>query len=279
MLTISQKNLLKLANGSLDKHNNSKAIEYLIEAINLGYDQSILLKLVDVYLKNKESDQAYLLIKEEPDLFSDKKVFNLYLKTLQANNYVIEALQVAHLKEINLPIKIEAVSDAEQQSIMNNFKHQKIITLAAYQKLYKLSRANFILFAKSLLIDPSIEFAIRMALCEDLIKLGVEEKIPVLILGKLTQFVPKNTLLLRKNKIYQEVSQSVYDRLQHSPDKLTTYLAEVNLVLGALFPKVNDYINNPDRFASDFLSYIEKGDGGIDQELLEKIYKTLPNKK
>lgn len=54
-------------------------------------------------------------------------------------------------------------------------------------------------------------------------------------------------------------------------------LGEVNLALGTLYPKISKYITNPDSFAKNLSSYLERGDGEGDQKLLEKIYSNLPN--
>lgn len=61
-----------------------------------------------------------------------------------------------------------------------------------------MSVENFINLAKSILLDPTPNFALRLSLCEDLIKLGYSKKVQVYILGELKEFVPKETDLLEK---------------------------------------------------------------------------------
>ena len=78
MTNLSQKNLINLANESIENKDLTQAEEYLEEALNLSYDENISKSLVKVYLSDNKEDQAYDLVKEEPDLFSDSEIFSLY---------------------------------------------------------------------------------------------------------------------------------------------------------------------------------------------------------
>lgn len=69
MTNLSQKNLINLANESIENKDLTQAEEYLEEALNLSYDENISKSLVKVYLSDNKEDQAYDLVKEEPDLF------------------------------------------------------------------------------------------------------------------------------------------------------------------------------------------------------------------
>lgn len=69
MTNLSQKNLINLANESIEKKDLTQAEEYLEEALNLAYDEKIAKSLIKVYLSDNKEGQAYDLVKEEPDLF------------------------------------------------------------------------------------------------------------------------------------------------------------------------------------------------------------------
>lgn len=278
MLNISQKNLLKQAIDNKKNHKIDEAYKNLEQALSISYDDVLVMQLIELDIEQKQFDQAYLLLKQEPDLFTDDKIYRLYLKTLAEKNYFIEKLQIERLRKQKIELDIEPIDKKTQQKIMTKFKLAKNISYELYRSLYKLNETNFILFAQSLLIDPTIDMALKMALCEDLIKLKVNQEINILILGKITSFNPTNTFLLKNDPIYREICQSIYDKLNKSPEKTQIYLAEVNLVLSAVYPLINKYINNPDRFAKNLLNYIESKNGGVDQQLIKSMYETLENK-
>ena len=258
MTHASQDNLLLLAKEAKDHNDLPQAKQYLLEALRLGHDSNIVCELCEIYLSQEKGDQAYSLIKEEPDLFSNKKVFDTYLKILAFQHYAIEASQLEYLLDEKLPLKIEPVSQIKQLEIMRNFKKLKYIQERDYLLLYCLSTENFINLAKIILIDPSPNFALRLSLCEDLVKLGYSEKIQVYILGELKDFIPKETDLLEKNPIYREVCVSLADYFRQDPSKLPLMIGEMNVCLGMLYPRLRDYIRDPDQFAHDFRKYIEK---------------------
>lgn len=95
---------------------------------------------------------------------------------MKFQHYAIEAKQLEYLLDKKLPLKIEPVSQIKQLEIMKNFKKLKYIQERDYLLLYCLSVENFTNLAKSILIDPSPNFALRLSLCEDLVKLGDNEK-------------------------------------------------------------------------------------------------------
>ena len=266
MTHASQDNLLLLAKEAKDHNDLPQAKQYLLEALRLGHDSNIVCELCEIYLSQEKGDQAYSLIKEEPDLFSNKKVFDTYLEILAFQHYAIEASQLEYLLDEKLPLKIEPVSQIKQLEIMRNFKKLKYIQERDYLLLYCLSTENFINLAKSILIDPSPNFALRLSLCEDLVKLGYSEKIQVYILGEL-------------NPIYREVCVSLADYCRQDPSKLPLMIGEMNVCLGMLYPRLRDYIRDPDQFAHDFRKYLEKKEGGANQKLLNKIYEYLAYEK
>lgn len=276
MTSLSQENLLKLAQEDEGKGNIAGAIQMLEEALSYGRSSKIIIKLCQLYRKNKQEDQAYTLIKEEPDLFSEPEIFDEYCKILAANHYAIEAVQLNNVLKKTLPIKVQPESLHQQEAIMLNFKQQKEISQFDYQSLLKLDLVNYKSFVQSLLLDPSLNFAVRLSLCEDLVRLGVNEKIKVWVIGKQEEFVPQDTDLLEKTTVYQEVIGGMGDHFRNNPSQLPLMLGETNLVLGSLYPKVNKYIKNTDGFTSNLISYLKNGDGRNDQQLLQRIYAHLP---
>ncbi|MBC6356155.1 tetratricopeptide repeat protein [Lactobacillus helsingborgensis] len=271
MTSLSQKNLLNLANKVAANGDFPQAVQYLEEALRDGYSDTIVLNLCQMYIKNGQNYSAYELIKEEKDLFTDAQVFSLYSKVLQANNFLIEALEVKNITGYDLPDKIQPVPLKEQQQIMLNFKGKSKPTKFDYEQLFKLDLINFQNYAQSLLIDPSLNFASRIVLCEDLFRLGIKEKFKVLVLGQTEEFIPQKINLLEKEPIYREVVSGIGSRYYHKPSQLPAVLGEVNLILGSIYPKLSKYVDDPDSFASDIASYIENQDGRSNQKLFERI--------
>ncbi len=236
----------------------------------------MILQLCELYCANKQEDQAYALIKEEPDLFSDQRVYQAYCKILQKNNFLIEALQLKNITGLDLPVNVEPVSEDKQQRIMQNFKQKKQVNQADFESLHKLNLINFKTFAQSVLLDPTPDFALRLALCEDLVRLGLKDEFKVWIVGNLEEFVPANTPLLEKEPAYREIISSIGSRFAHNPSQLPLMIGETNLVVGSLYPEIKKYVDEPDSFASDLVSYLQTKDGRNHQKLFEKIYQHLP---
>lgn len=276
MTSVSQQNLLKLAEEDERKGDLEAAIQNLEEALRGEHSLDVILKLCKLYCANKQEDQAYALIKEEPDLFSDQRVFKSYCQILAKNNFFIEALQLKNLVGVDLSEKVKPASEEKQWQIMQNFKQREQVTQLDYESLHKLNLPNFKAFARSVLLDPTPDFAVRLSLCEDLVRLGLEEKCEIWVIGQMESFIPANTLLLEKEPKYREIISSIGSKFHNSPSQLPLMLGEVNLVLGSLYPKINQYIDEPDSFASDLVSFLQRKDGRSHQKLLEKIYKYLP---
>lgn len=275
-MSLSQKNLLELARKNEKTGNLSQAIENAEEALRIGSSKAATLQLCELYLKNGQADFAYSLIKEESDLFSNQEIFAEYSKILQTTHYVIEALEISNLSKNEIKILVEPVKQSKQQRIMVDFKEKRQPTLNDYQQLFKLDLNNFKQFSQSLLIDPSLNFAVRISICEDLIRLGLDDHFRVLVLGKIEEFVPRSVSLLEKDPIYREVVSGIGSRYYHRPNQLPIILAEVNLILGNLYPMINMYVDDPDSFTSDLVSYIENHDGRSRQKLFEAIELDLP---
>ena len=271
MTSLSQKNLINLAKRNEANGDMVQAIQNLEEALRDGHSNEVVLNLCDFYLKNKQSYSAYELIKEEKDLFTDSEIFAEYSKILSENHFLIEALEVKNITDYELPYSVEAVNSTVQQKIMVTFRQKAKPTKYDYDQLFKLDLSNFKNFAQSLLIDPSLNFAVRLVLCEDLFRLGLKNKFKVLVLGQEEEFIPRKINLLEKEPVYREVVSGIGSRYYHQPSQLPAVLGEVNLILGSLYPKLNKYVDDPDSFASDIASYIDNHDGRSNQKLFEKI--------
>ena len=271
MTSLSQKNLINLAKRNEANGDMVQAIQNLEEALRDGHSNEVVLNLCDFYLKNKQSYSAYELIKEEKDLFTDSEIFAKYSKILSENHFLIEALEVKNITDYELPYSVEAVNSTVQKKIMVTFRQKAKPTKYDYDQLFKLDLSNFKNFAQSLLIDPSLNFAVRLVLCEDLFRLGLKNKFKVLVLGQEEEFIPRKINLLEKEPVYREVVSGIGSRYYHQPSQLPAVLGEVNLILGSLYPKLNKYVDDPDSFASDIASYIDNHDGRSNQKLFEKI--------
>ena len=271
MTSLSQKNLINLAKRNEASGDMVQAIQNLEEALRDGHSDEVVLNLCELYIKNKQSYSAYELIKEEKDLFTNSKIFAEYSKILRKNNFFIEALEVKNITDYELPCSVEPVNSTAQQKIMVTFKQKAKLTKSDYEQLFKLNLPNFKNFAQSLLLDPSLNFAIRLVLIEDLFRLGLQETFRVLVLGQEEQFIPQKINLLEKDPVYREVVSGIGSRYYHKPNQLPAVLGEVNLILGSLYPKLNKYVDDPDSFASDIASYIDNHDGRSNQKLFEKI--------
>lgn len=275
MTNLSQKNLINLANESIEKKDLAQAEEYLEEALNLVYDEKIAKSLIKVYLSDNKEGQAYDLVKEEPDLFSDLEIFTLYLETLVKNKFYIEFLQLKMLLDNPKLKEVSPETPEKQIKIMRAFKKRKVIRQQDYQSLFKLDLNNFVNFSKSILLDPSQSFALRLAICEDLVKLRIDDDIPIIVLNKMTDFNPSLTQLLAKNTVYQEIISSIGDRLSKNPSMLPTVLSETNLLLGTIYPKIEDFVDEPDSFSKDLVNFVLDRNGGEHQEILTKIYQNI----
>ncbi|MBP2057771.1 tetratricopeptide (TPR) repeat protein [Lactobacillus colini] len=275
MPNASQSNLLSLADLEIQKDNIDNAIQHLLEALRIGYSSEIVYKLCNLLLKQNKFQQAYTLIKEEPDLFSDSRTYNLYLKILKGLDFNIEALEIENLSGKKIDVNIFPASERTQRSLMKNFKELRSVSEQDYHELYRLSKANFIQLAQSLLIDPTQSFALKLSFCEDLIKLGYDKEVTVSIMGENKFFIPKETVLLQKDPIYQECCASLADYLRRDPNKIELMIGELNICLGMLYPKLHDYISDPDQFTHDFRHYLENKHGGTNQNLLDKVYQYM----
>ena len=272
MTSVSQENLRKLAIEAEAGGDYQAACGHLEEALRLGFDEDLALDLSRLLRLNKEEDQAYALIKALPDLFSRDKVLEEYGQVLAANNFLIEALQVKHLTEGEVDFPVLPADKKEQEKILLAFRKKQAVSQSQYEQLLKLDLPTYLAFARSLLLDPLANYALRLAVCEDLVKLGVKEEMQVMILGDLKSFVPAETDLLKQDPVYREFITSLASRYQNRPSELPLILAEGYFAFGQLYPCQGDYVTNPDAFARDLTGFLRQKRGGESQNLLEKIY-------
>lgn len=276
MTSLSQENLLNLARRAENNGDFAQAIEYLEEGLRDNASTELVVELCKLYLKNKQNYAAYELIKEEKDLFSDQSIFEKYCEVLQANHFFIEALEVKNVSGYELTQRVTPVLLDKQQKIMQSFRKKTKPTKYDYEQLFKLDLTNFKNYAQSLLLDPGLNFAVRLVLCEDLFRLGLKDKFKVLVLGNQEEFIPQKINLLEKEPIYREVISGIGSRYYHRPSQLPAVLGEVNLILGSLYPKLDKYVDEPDSFTSDIASYIDNHDGRNNHKLFEQIDHNLP---
>lgn len=177
---------------------------------------------------------------------------------------------------MDLPTKVEPVSEKRQQQIMQEFKQKKHVSQADYESLHKLNLINFKTFSQSLLLDPTLDFTVRLSICEDLVRLGIKDSFKVWIAGKIEKFIPADTPLLEKEAKYREIISAIGARFSHNPSQLPLMIGETNLIVGSLYPKINKFVDEPDSFASDLVSFIQQKDGRNHHKLLEAIYQNLP---
>lgn len=272
MTSVSQENLRKLAIEAEAGGDYQAACGHLEEALRMGFDEDLALDLSRLLRLNKEEDQAYALIKALPDLFSRDKVLEEYGQVLAANNFLIEALQVKHLTEGEVDFPVLPADKKEEEKILLAFRKKQAVSQGQYEQLLKLDLPTYLAFARSLLLDPLANYALRLAVCEDLVKLGVKEELQVMILGELKSFVPAETALLKQDPVYREFIASLASRYQNRPSELPLILAEGNFAFGQLYPCHGDYVTNPDAFARDLTGFLRQKQGGESQDLLEKIY-------
>ena len=272
MTNYSQDNLLDLAKDFAQQGQKQKAIDSLEEALRMGFDIKIALELSKLYRQTGQEDQAYAVIKTVPDLFSIEQVLDEYEKVLAANHYLIEALQVRNLTQGELEFLVEPAKPSEQRTIMQQFRSSNAVTLSQYQELFKLDLPTYLAFAQSVLIDPLEDSTVKVALTEDLVKLGREEEFTITILGQNHVFVPKEVPMLNQDTVYKEVITAIAGKFHNRPSELPLYLAEANFALGKLYPCQKTFISNPDAFAKDLLNFLQKKPVYSYQKLLEKIY-------
>ena len=80
MTSVSQKNLLKLAEENKRNGNLEAAIQNLEEALRGEYSLEVILQLCELYCANNQEDQAYALIRKSLIFFQISKFLKCIAK-------------------------------------------------------------------------------------------------------------------------------------------------------------------------------------------------------
>lgn len=270
-MTTSSENLLKLARESQDAGNIDQAIKYLEEALRTETDPKLLFELSKLYEGQGNYWLAYSAIKHMPN-YLDSQYQDYFFKLLAKNNFLIEALQIEANTDLKICQKyqIVAVDDRTQSQIMKKLR-QKNITEEAYAQVLKLSLTNFKNFVRATLVDPTAEFALRISLIEECSKLRLDEQFSVLVDGQPTTFVPKETIHFLQEPLYLETLAEVNKLLVKDPSYKALAIASTNIILGALYPKLGDYVTDPKAFAKDIVGSVMHTGAGEHEELFQRL--------
>lgn len=294
MLTKTQQELLNLANEAVAEEKFSMARDYLIEANKVGVQDTVSRRLVEVELLLEEKDQAYLTLRELPDLFSNLEIFALYQRVLVANSLLIEQLQViAQLtknyaqKTIALYIAIierEQVTPlalAEQnktyEAILTKFARGAQLGQAELYSLHQLELERYLQLVRFNLLSPNLAQQNRIVLVEDLVRLVFNDKVDLMFFGEKKSFIPANTKLFQQTAIYRQGIQIIEEKFYKDPTLFAQVLSEFGYCLQLLYPVEQEYISD----VSEFLDVLVKQMNGMLDEsesqstagrLLAKIY-------
>lgn len=271
MLT-TQSELLNLAIQAKETHQYQLARDYLIQAHELGVDPKIISELVAVYFVLHEEDQAYLMIKGLPDLFSDLEIFELYQQILVAEQYFLEqqkliylidasftGQKLANLKEIISTNLAQPAEPKEQAEIMRWFRgnvSQGFLNTDLFQ-LYKLSIENFSDLSENYFLDKFHNPRIKVSLISELIMLKVNRNFNYFSLEKIAQFNPINLKLLTQTPEFLEGQQLIIDKLFEDPVKLELIYSNFVEIIQTVYPKITKYIPNLTDFVEVLISYLD----------------------
>lgn len=271
------KKLIELAQKALTIGDLERAKHCYLQYLSVQHDIKCVIALGNIFLQEKRPDEAYKLLKDESDLFSDDMLFKFYLKVLQERHFYIEAKQVSYLLGKPLAIEILPIVGSDADKIMLDFHKLNIITQEDYIKLYSLDEETFIEFSKSLLLDPTTNFMVKATLCNDFIKLGVSQKSNIRILGQMQSFVPADTSIFYQNSIYKYLISFLKHHYENNPSKMNLLVNEITIFCEVIFPCIEFYIIDADKFARCFIDYINGESDNINEytKLLNDVYAEL----
>ncbi|MDO4912180.1 MAG: hypothetical protein Q3960_01340 [Lactobacillus sp.] len=271
MTTISQKNLLKLALEAKEKEQTEQAISLLEEAIMLGPDTTIALNLSQLYQEVGLFYNAYELLKNQ-DNYLTEPIFTEYLHVLKALNLRIEFLQLKELLQgaaRNQLEKIEVKATDDPLSVMK----LKKIQVDNYWKILTLDLPQFELFVQEKLASTETDLALHISLIEECVKLQLTTPLNTLVLDKLVQFVPKEVGLFQTNNFVTEVNNFGFELVEKakSPSLSPLFFAMTRIILGSLYPIIDQYLDDPKSFAQEIFDYITGQTNVEHSELITKI--------
>lgn len=294
MLTKTQQELLNLANEAVAEEKFSMARDYLIEANKVGVQDTVSRRLVEVELLLEEKDQAYLTLRELPDLFSNLEIFALYQRVLVANSLLIEQLQVIAQLTKNYAQKTIApyiaIIEREQvtplalaeknktyEVILTKFAQGAQLGQAELYALHQLELERYLQLVRFNLLSPNLAQQNRIVLVEDLVRLVFNDKVDLMFFGEKKSFIPANTKLFQQTAIYRQGIQIIEEKFYKDPTLFAQVLSEFGYCLQLLYPVEQEYISD----ISEFLDVLVKQMNGMLDEsesqstagrLLAKIY-------
>lgn len=294
MLTKTQQELLNLANEAVAEEKFSMARDYLIEANKVGVQDTVSRRLVEVELLLEEKDQAYLTLRELPDLFSNLEIFALYQRVLVANSLLIEQLQVIAQLTKNYAQKtiapyiaiiereqVTPLALAEQnetyEAILTKFARGAQLGQAELYALHQLELERYLQLVRFNLLSPNLAQQNRIVLVEDLVRLVFNDKVDLMFFGEKKSFIPANTKLFQQTAIYRQGIQIIEEKFYKDPTLFAQVLSEFGYCLQLLYPVEQEYISD----VSEFLDVLVKQMNGMLDEsesqstagrLLAKIY-------
>lgn len=294
MLTKTQQELLNLANEAVAEEKFSMARDYLIEANKVGVQDTVSRRLVEVELLLEEKDQAYLTLRELPDLFSNLEIFALYQRVLVANSLLIEQLQVIAQLTKNYAQKtiapyiaviereqVTPLALAEQNKtyevILTKFAQGAQLGQAELYLLHQLELERYLQLVRFNLLSPNLAQQNRIVLVEDLVRLVFNDKVDLMFFGEKKSFIPANTKLFQQTAIYRQGIQIIEEKFYKDPTLFAQVLSEFGYCLQLLYPVEQEYISD----VSEFLDVLVKQMNGMLDEsesqstagrLLAKIY-------
>ena len=294
MLTKTQQELLNLANEAVAEEKFSMARDYLIEANKVGVQDTVSRRLVEVELLLEEKDQAYLTLRELPDLFSNLEIFALYQRVLVANSLLIEQLQVIAQLTKNYAQKtiapyiaiiereqVTPLALAEQNKtyevILTKFAQGAQLGQAELYALHQLELERYLQLVRFNLLSPNLAQQNRIVLVEDLVRLVFNDKVDLMFFGEKKSFIPANTKLFQQTAIYRQGVQIIEEKFYKDPTLFAQVLSEFGYCLQLLYPVEQEYISD----VSEFLDVLVKQMNGMLDEsesqstagrLLAKIY-------
>lgn len=294
MLTKTQQELLNLANEAVAEEKFSMARDYLIEANKVGVQDTVSRRLVEVELLLEEKDQAYLTLRELPDLFSNLEIFALYQRVLVANSLLIEQLQVIAQLTKNYAQKtiapyiaiiereqVTPLALAEQnktyEAILTKFARGAQLGQAELYSLHQLELERYLQLVRFNLLSPNLAQQNRIVLVEDLVRLVFNDKVDLMFFGEKKSFIPANTKLFQQTAIYRQGIQIIEEKFYKDPTLFAQVLSEFGYCLQLLYPVEQEYISD----VSEFLDVLVKQMNGMLDEsesqstagrLLAKIY-------
>ncbi|APT19140.1 MULTISPECIES: hypothetical protein [Amylolactobacillus] len=275
-LSKTQVEFMRLAADAVVTQNFDVARDYLVEANKISVEPQISRQLVEIELELQEKDQAYLTIKEMPDLFSDINVFELYQKVLAINHLHIEQQQiVAQVSRIydanefalyqdkvdaNLaePVTGEKRGEIFEASLAL-FSTGRLFTQTAIRQLHQLSQTDYLQLARLYLTLPNMNVQNKTFLVEDLIRLRLEETVKVTVLDQPFDFVPATTDFFFKTNLYVTGQRWLEQKLEKDPILLEQILGEFSYCLGALYPVEERFIPDVAEFCATLVEFVARG--------------------